>query len=140
MSVRVSERSEGKLQVLNCSRNLAKYTIEACKSDKNFPKTQRWILPHRLVDEVLNVSLNIKKANSIPLYEMYNERFTLQHNALASLESMLEMIDLAESLYGLESNKVMYWTSLIVDTEQMLRSWINSDKSRYEKFLTTCPN
>ena len=44
MSVRQNERGEGNLQVLNACRNLAVYTVNVCKQEKVFPKSQRWII------------------------------------------------------------------------------------------------
>lgn len=51
MTVRASERSESKLEVLNLARQLVVHTITVCKNQDAFPKAQRWIFTRRLVDE-----------------------------------------------------------------------------------------
>ena len=44
MSVRTGDRTEGTLGVLNDIANLGAYTIQICKSEKDFPKSSRWVM------------------------------------------------------------------------------------------------
>lgn len=96
MSVRTSERGEGKLEVLDCARILSEYTVQACMNEKVFPKKSRWVMANRIVNECLDAISDIKKANSIRL-ENANafQRYLHQQDAYGHLETMLALIDLA---------------------------------------------
>lgn len=65
MSVRKCDRNEGKLQVLNLSLNLAVYTLQICHNEKVFPKSQRWIMTQRIVNECLDAVTCIRRANAV---------------------------------------------------------------------------
>lgn len=95
MSVRKSERGEGKLEVLGCANKLAEYTLNICKSDKVFPKSQRWMMPKRMVDECLSAIICIKRANATKLDNANAmNRYFLQEEAYTHLEALLALIDL----------------------------------------------
>ena len=65
MTVRAGERKEGKLQVLNLSLQLATYTLQICRNEKVFPKSQRWIMTQRIVNECLDAVTCIRRANAV---------------------------------------------------------------------------
>lgn len=130
MSVRVGERGENRLEVLDAARILAAYTINTCKSDKVFPKSQRWIMANRIVNECLDACTSIKKANATRLAEESAIRKRHQEEAFKSLETMLMLIDIAYNTFDVPTKKVEHWTSLIVNTEIKLKAWKKSDKER----------
>ena len=135
MSVVKAERKEGKLEVLNCVWELCVYTLQACKSEKKFPKRDRWILAKPIADEALNALKCIRMANSI--YVTCEAEFEFRHmnqvEAYGHLESMLSLIELAYKTFGIESHSIEHWVGLVVDTENKLKSWTKSDKERYKK-------
>jgi len=93
MSVRLSERGEGKLEVLNSAKILAEYTISQCKSEKVFPKSQRWIMANRIVNECLDAISAIKRANVIKLdMNSLCIRRMHQDEAYGHLEVMLTLL------------------------------------------------
>ena len=133
MSVRIGERSEGKLQVLNDGRILAQYTLQKCKSDKTFPKSSRWIMANCIMDECLNAISDITKANAITFSkESILWRQKLQYSAKGRLESMETLLDLAynDDSFHLTPKDVEHWVMLIENTIKRLSAWIKSDKER----------
>ena len=77
MSVVKAERKEGKLEVFNCVWELCVCTLQACKSEKKFPKRDRWILAKPIADEALNALKCIRMANSI--YVTCEAEFEFRH-------------------------------------------------------------
>ena len=131
MSVRVGERSEGKLQVLNDIRLLAEYTLRICKSDKVFPKSSRWIMANRLVNECLDAYGCVRRANATPLDEInITYRNRQQTECKAHLEALLGFIDLAYTVFHIDENKIQHWVKLTNNVEKKLAGWEKSDKER----------
>lgn len=51
MAVRKGDQDQGKLKVIDASKNLLRYTYERVKS-KTFPKAERWLMPKSIWDQV----------------------------------------------------------------------------------------
>ena len=62
----------------------------------------------------------------------YEERRKFQTIALSHTYSMLSMIDMAYTTFGIETDGVKYWTSLVVEVQGLLRNWRKSDADRYK--------
>ena len=135
MSVRQGDRQQGKLQVLDLSRNLTKYSITACKNEKIFPKSQRWIMSQRIVNEAIDATTCIRRANATYVNDeqTYKYRRGEQLKAHASLNALLTLIDIAYDSFDIETRKIAFWTKLVVDTDEKLKTWMKSDKERYIK-------
>ena len=134
MSVPSYNRHEGKLEVLESARKLMKHTLSIIQNEKNFPKRSRWIITKPIVDEVISVVTNIRKANSVrvEISEDYILRRKYQYQAFASVSALYTLLDAAYLYLGLASNKIEYWTGLCFDTELKLKAWIKADKERYK--------
>jgi len=134
MSVRKNERSENPLQVLNDARILTEYTIKTCKNEKNFPKSTRWIMANRIVNECLDAYVDLRKANSVPLDEENAKwRKRLQDEAYTHLYAMEGLIDLSINTFNLDMSKAEHWTSLVENTSHRMKAWQKSDKERIKK-------
>lgn len=75
MSVRVGDRSEGTLSVLNDIRILGEYTIQICKSEKVFPKSSRWIMAKPIVDECISALTCVRRANAVFVQTRYDYEY-----------------------------------------------------------------
>lgn len=64
MSVRVGDRQQGKLQVLNKARVLKRYTLAVLKNDKYFPKSVRWMYAQPIHQEMRAACSCIRRANA----------------------------------------------------------------------------
>lgn len=134
MSVRKGDRGEGKLQVLNKARELKKYSLTIIKSEKNFPKSTRWLYASPIVEEVRAACICIRHANSVYVTndEEYKYRRMEQVKAHASLDALLDLIDDAYDAGYITGKQVEFWTGLILQTDDLLKAWIKSDKEKYQ--------
>lgn len=132
MSVVESKREEGKLRAATKAKELAVYTIRICSNEKNFPKRYRWCLTNEIVRAALQINCCIEKANSVR-YKNATEgeleiRRKYQTIAIAETYSLTNLISIAKILYGLNGDKVEYWTRLVKSVRTLARSWKNSEK------------
>ena len=131
MSVVESKREEGKLRAATKAKELAVYTIRICSNEKNFPKRHRWCLTNEIVRAALQINCCIEKANSVR-YKNATEgeleiRRKYQTIAIAETYSLANLISIAKILYGLNGDKVEYWTRLVKSVRTLARSWKNSE-------------
>lgn len=133
MSVRKGDRGEGKLQVLNKARELKKYSLTIVKSEKNFPKSTRWLYAYPIVNEIREACICIRHANSVYVTnaEEYNYRRMEQVQTHAHLDALLDLIDDAYDAGYISGKQVEFWTGLILQTDDLLKAWIKSDKEKY---------
>ena len=61
----------------------------------------------------------------------FEYRRNQQVQAHSHLEALLSLIDLAYTSFGIESNRVEYWTGLVLKADDRLKNWMKSDKARY---------
>ena len=134
MSVRKGERSEGKLQVLNKARELKRYTLGLIKSEKNFPKSTRWLYAYPVADEIRQACVCIRHANSVfvTCEEELRYRRVEQTKAHAHLDALLDLIDDVYDAAYITGRQVDYWTGLILQTDDLLKAWMKSDKEKYK--------
>lgn len=130
MSVRVGDRSEGKLQVLCAAKDLCKYTRQVCKNEKVFPKSQRWIMTQKIVNESLDAMTCIRRANTARLDQDEEKvyRKAQQMEARCHLDALLSLIDLAYEAFGIETYRIEHWTELVQATLLLLKAWSKSEK------------
>ena len=135
MSVRKCDRNEGNLQVLNLSLNLAVYTLQICHNEKVFPKSQRWIMTQRIVNECLDAVTCIRRANAVLVQDEQGRayRHAQQIEAHSHIGALLSLIDLAHRVFGIELRRVEHWTRVAVETDDKLKAWMKSDKERYKE-------
>ena len=136
MSVRKSDRTESKFEVLNLIRQLTQYTIQAVGNEKLFPKKSRWVIAQKIATECTEAYANIMGANAIWVDKDSPEddkkyRRSLQIQAHGHLHSLLALIDIAYCVYGIEGQKIEYWTTLVRDTDSKLKAWTKAEKQKY---------
>lgn len=132
MSVIVSERGEGRLQILTDSLDLVTYTIHKCKNETNFPKRNRWLITNSIVEEAKLQFNCIRRANCYDVMNdvEFQERHRLQVEAYSHLELLLSYIEIAYKELSLPANCVEFWTGKILNVEKLLQGWKNSDNKR----------
>lgn len=130
MSVRKGDRGESKLDVLNWCRILSAYTVQACRNEKIFPKSSRWIMAKPIIDECISAMTCIRRANAADLYEQTEYRRNQQAEAYCHLEALLSLINLAYDSFNIDGTKIETWTGHAVNTENTLRAWMKSDRQR----------
>ena len=139
MSVRVGDRQQGKLQVLNKARVLKRYTLALLKNDRYFPKSVRWLYAYPIQGELRNAVLCIKRANATYVTESitrdleFKYRSSQQIEAYAHLEALLDLMEDVYLAGYVSGRQIQHWTKLIVEVEQLLKAWEKSDKEAYMK-------
>ena len=139
MSVRVGDRQQGKLQVLNKARVLKRYTLALLKNDRYFPKSVRWLYAYPIQSELRNAVLCIKRANATYVTEgitrdlEFKYRSSQQIEAYAHLEALLDLMEDVYLAGYVSGRQIQHWTKLIVEVEQLLKAWEKSDKEAYMK-------
>lgn len=138
MSVRVGDRQQGKLQVLNKARVLKRYTLAVLKNDKYFPKSVRWMYAQPIHQEMRAACSCIRRANAVRVSDTINKeneykyRRMQQVEAYAHLEALLDLIDDIYLARYISGRQAEHWTQLIVETEEYLMAWVRSDAERYK--------
>ena len=138
MSVRVGDRQQGKLQVLNKARVLKRYTLAVLKNDKYFPKSVRWMYAQPIHQEMRAACSCIRRANAVRVSDTINKeneykyRRMQQVEAYAHLEALLDLIDDVYLARDISGRQAEHWTQLIVETEEYLMAWVRSDAERYK--------
>ena len=136
MSVVTGKRTQGKLRVLNDSAEVVRYTLSAVKNEKVFPKSYRWLLSQKIADGAVDAYACIRRANAVNVKNAkdYEYRRNQQLRAYAHLEALLGLIDIAFNVLSIEARSIEFWTGLILQTENSLKNWARSDKTRYSEF------
>lgn len=143
MSVRKGDRGEGNLQVLNLARILAKHTIDKCRSEKTFPKNQRWTLCKPIMDECLGVLTCIRRANAVYVGDdpvAWRYRRSQQIQAHSHIDALLTLLDVAYTAFNIKDEPIAYWVKLCCDTDDKLKAWMKGDKERYGHLSKESPS
>lgn len=126
MSVKVCDRSQGKLEVISKAMDFAAHTIKICDNDNVFPKRHRLSVNADIIKEVKMIAKLINRANTKRSYE---KRLELQEQAL-DLTNDIE-IDMEIAYRTIRQNftekKLDYWLQLLLEVRSLLKGWIKSD-------------
>ena len=133
MTMKKSDRTEGKLLVVEKAKQMAAHTLRITMNEKKFPKRYRFTLTNKIVDKAFDIYTLIYEAN-----EMYphnqkelEKRLYNQRLAVAYCRSLLSMIEIAKDAFGLETRSVAYWSKLITEVRIMTTSWLKKDVERF---------
>ena len=128
MSVRKGDQEQGKLQVIEASKVMTKYTYERVK-DKTFPKADRWIMPKKIWDEVCDAHTKIVRANRlrIDVAEEAPERLRLQKEAFGHLDAADSLIDICHVTGVISDDRADYWSGLVSHTLELAQRWHKKD-------------
>ena len=123
--------------MLNVARELKKYSLERIRSEKEFPKSTRWLFANPIAQHVRGVCACIRYANSIcvTMTDEYIERRVAQDRAYGHLESLFDLVEDAFLAGYISGERSDVWSGHIDNTEILLRKWMKSDKERYKAFL-----
>ena len=107
MSVRKGDRTQGKLEVLKLASDLCVYTLNTCRAEKVFPKSQRWLMTQRIANEAIDGLTCIRRANATlvgdgPTAEKnFQYRNGQQVEAHAHYGALYSLVDLSYQMGGL---------------------------------------
>lgn len=135
MSVPKSKRGHSELSVVTKAGELATYTIHICSNEKCFPKRYRWCITSKIVDAAVDINRYVVMANAVYVgedVEMFKIRRNYQTMALTSISSLLSMMDIAYRTFGIDGSRMNYWTGLVIEVQNLVRSWKKADERRYK--------
>lgn len=140
MSVRKNDRnrnSEGKLQVIEYSKNLIKYTHDRVKSDI-FPKSERWMTAKNIWDMCIGAHTSIIRANAIRVDSRIDaeQRLLLEKEAIGYLDALISLLDVIHVLGIISDDRCDFWTGLATDTQNLVKAWLKSNRREYQSYLT----
>ncbi|MBQ3345936.1 MAG: hypothetical protein IJG39_02465 [Synergistaceae bacterium] len=129
MAVRKGDQEQGRLQVIEASKVMTKYTYDRVR-DKTFPKADRWIMPKGIWDEVLGAHTKIVRANAlrIDIPEEAKERLLLQKEAIGHLDAADSLIDICHMNGVISDDRADYWSGLVTNTQSLAKSWHKKDR------------
>ena len=137
MSVVKSKREVGDLAVITAAAELARYTVQVCTNENNFPKRFRWAITNKIVDCAVDINIYLNAANSV--FVEYPEDFRIrqsyQKKALALTHSLVATIKVAHKTFNIEASRRECWGRKIQNVRALTQSWIRADKERYTKEL-----
>lgn len=134
MSVPEPLRHKGRLEVHVKAQYLASYTIKILANDKTFPPEIDGELVKRIKDSAISIYAKAWSANKInaSTNKVNREmRYRLQREAWMLCNELLAYIGIAKQVFHLREKRMKYWSWLIISTQALIQSWIDSDVERY---------
>lgn len=136
MSVVSGKRGESKLEVINASKDLVRYTYDRVKDNNIISKTERWIMGYPTWKCARNARSKIIRANAIRVKTKAEaeRRCLLEKEAIGHLEDLTDCIDILQITNKISGDRADYWIGLIDKTIIPLKGWLKSDEQRYKQF------
>ena len=134
MSVRVSDRNTGVLEVNTKARELTVYTLKVLSNEKWFPASQS-VYIQKMQDCVLEIQALCWEANNIKVNDIqrrYDRRLELQEQAVSKCDRMQMLIETAKPLFHLDTKRVTFWIDQTKELRSMINAWNTSDIKRLE--------
>ena len=134
LSVPEPLRHKGRLEVHVKAQYLASYTIKILANDKTFPPEIDGELVKRIKDSAISIYAKAWSANKInaSTNKVNREmRYRLQREAWMLCNELLAYIGIAKQVFHLREKRMKYWSWLIISTQALIQSWIDSDVERY---------
>ena len=134
MSKHENDRTPGKYDVLQASKELAGYTLRITFNEKNFPKRYRFSVVGKIQDKALQIVDFLVMAQEIyPNTRIELERRTLyQKEARAACRAMMLLVEIAADTFGVRAGTFQYWTKETTKLRNHLTAWIMSDQERFQ--------
>lgn len=133
MSVRASERGQGKLEAIVIARELATYTIRVTDNPKNFDPVHRPFID-KMQSAATDIFVRANAANCIYVKSRTeaDSRFRLQCEAISKCYEFLGLLNIAHGLFHIDGKRTKYWGNLTIATRDKIKAWRDSDVKRYK--------
>ena len=135
MSVVEETRRKGKLEVIIKALDLANYTIQITANEKVFDPKFRAAVTDDLISHAKDIYLICWTANNIRVSseEAAKERLRLQDKAVTKCNTFLGLLDIAKKVFHLDTKRVTYGGSKIVECRKLIRAWRDTDRKRFNE-------
>ena len=141
MAVNVGERhvpdtaANRQLDACFKAMDLAIHTIKVTANEKIFKPEFQAALTSDIIRCAKDVYICTWNANNVYVSKenrkRWPERERLQYAAILKCNELLALINLARRLFHLRSNKVEYWSALVIEARKLIRAWHEADAARY---------
>lgn len=131
MSVIKSQRSESEVEFLYTARQLQIYTIRKCTG---FPKRYTFYVSQPIAACATRIHENVKCANSIYPTNAHEVQIRRDYfiKANAELYNLVSLIEVANELFGIESDKIKHWMELAEKEIRLVKGAMKRDSDRYK--------
>lgn len=137
MSVRVGDRTPGKISAVDASKNLISYTYDRVH-DKTLPKSDRWLMAKTIWDDASMARAKLLRANAIRV-ECRNDaetRLLLLKEAIGHLDSLCASIDTLHIKEKISDDRADYWTDLATTAQNLIKGMLKANQRDYKPFLS----
>ena len=130
MSVIKSKRAESEMEFIHNARQLQIYTIQKCVG---FPKRYTFYISQPLSNCATRIHEYVKCANSIYPLNQHEAQMRRDYllRANAELNSLVSQIEVANELFGIESNKMKFWMDIVEKEIRLIKGTMKKDRERY---------
>lgn len=130
MSVIKSKRAESEMEFIHNARQLQIYTIQKCVG---FPKRYTFYISQPLSNCATRIHEYVKCANSIYPLNQHEAQMRRDYllRANAELNSLVSQIEVANELFGIESNKMKFWMDIVEKEIRLVKGTMKKDRERY---------
>ena len=132
MSVPISKRTQGRLEVDVLALDLCEYTLHITANPANFPESQISFI-EKIRNAALDIHLLCWEANNIRVgdsQERYTRRMALQNQAIDQCNRLCALIEISKKLFHMSTKRTVYWMDKVTNLRATITSWHNSDKKR----------
>lgn len=131
MSVIKSKRGVSEVEFLHTARELQAHTIRKCVS---FPKRYTFYVGQPLAASAERVHRYAKCANSVYPTNQHEAQIRLDYliRAHAELGSMVSQVELANELFGIDSDAMEFWMELVYREMRLLKGAMKRDRERFK--------
>ena len=131
MAVLKSNRGTSEMEFVHTARELQRYTIQKCVG---FPKRYTFYVSQPIADMATKIHDYVKCANSIYPLNQHEAQMRRDYllRANAQLNSLVSQIELANELFGIESDKMHYWMNIVDKEIRLVKAVLKKDRERYK--------
>ena len=136
MSVVRSKRNNSSVEFIHTARELQIYSIQKCVG---FPKRYTFYVSQHIADSATRIHEYVKMANSVFPTNQHEAQIRRDYliRANAELYSLVSQIEVAEQLFGIESEKIRHWMDIVDREINLVKAVMRSDKERYKDLPNT---
>ena len=118
------------MEFIHNARQLQIYTIQKCVG---FPKRYTFYISQPLSNCATRIHEYVKCANSIYPLNQHEAQMRRDYllRANAELNSLVSQIEVANELFGIESNKMKFWMDIVEKEIRLIKGTMKKDRERY---------
>lgn len=119
------------MEFVHTARQLQIHTIQKCVG---FPKRYTFYISQPIAASATKIHEYVKCANSV--YPTNQHEAQIRRDYLiwanAELQSLVSQIEVANELFGLEPDKMKFWTDIIEKEIRLVKGTMKKDRERYK--------